>query len=106
MRPSALKALVERELEYESNRHLKKQWRKFVQWLTQRARVFSRYEQVHPSGGAKAAMANARRPDDHARRQTDKDIGKAAASAQSESHLKKVYSPWHRYGRIARASTI
>ena len=54
IRPPQLKALVERELNYESNRHLKKQWREFVQWLSRHARELSRYENAPVVGSGKA----------------------------------------------------
>ncbi len=99
IRPPALKAL-ERELEYESNRNLKKQWREFVHWLTKQAQDFSRYEQVQPISGAKTEPTKARRTDEHARRQTGETGSKVVAWARSDLAPKKWHSPWHQYGRV------
>jgi hypothetical protein len=86
--PPASKALVERELEYESNRNLKKQWREFVHWLSRRGK-FSRYEQVQPSNGAKTEPTKVRRTNEHARRQTGETGSKVVAWARSDSAPKK-----------------
>jgi hypothetical protein len=90
IRPPALKALVERELEYESNRNLKKQWWEFVHWLTKQTRDFFRYEQVQPSSGAKTEPTKARRTYEHARRQTGETGSKVVAWARSDSAPKKM----------------
>jgi hypothetical protein len=91
---------VERELEYESNRNLKKQWREFVHWLTKQARDFSRYEQVQPSSGAKTEPTKARRTDEQARRKTGETDSKVVAWARTDSASKKWHSPRHQYGRV------
>ncbi len=90
IRPPALKASVERELEYESNRYRKKQWREFVHWMTKQARDFSRYEQVQPRSGAKTQPTNARRTDELARRQSSEAGSKVVAWARSDSAPKKM----------------
>jgi hypothetical protein len=86
----ALKALVERELECESNWNLKKQWQEFVHWLSKQARNYSRYEQVQLSSGAKTEPTKARRTDEHARRQTGETGSKVVAWARSDSAPKKL----------------
>ena len=44
VRPVALRQIVEKELAKEGNRHLRKEWRTFILWLTRQADDFVKYE--------------------------------------------------------------
>ena len=44
VRPVALRQIVEKEMALDLNRHLRRQWREFVIWLTGQAEAFIKYE--------------------------------------------------------------